>query len=797
MRTGQIASVLAVLGAACVGTKTQQCEDGRLCPANLACHAVPDSDQTVCVTTNQLAACGDALDRTACVLGEGTGSLVGTCFGGACFPAVCGDNIVDVTEACDLGDRLPGDGCSANCLSREVCGDERIDLALGEQCDEGRTGLSGDGCSSSCINEFDLWRDLTPRPPGARSDASVAPAPGGGVMVFGGTPGVGTASPSTALADAWRWDGVSWGQLVSATESPPARANAAAAYDPKSRSFLVFGGKGADGAALNDLWRWDGVAWKTLSSSTAPPPARWNASMACSNLRCVVHGGRISGGVLGDTWVWNGTSWNALTGSQPPARSHGALGGDPSADSFVLFGGFDVGARQDTWELTTQWTQKMTLRYPPAVVHPAGTYEPTTASMLVVAGTETWMFKNGDWTNTGFATSLLSPKLAFDVTRGIVAAVGPSSAVVERAGNEWTPAPDQKPGAQALALLSAYDPRRGRTLVVEPGATWEWDARGWRRVTTKPLVALHPSPVNAGIVFDTACDRAVLYGGGVGAAAVDHTWTFNGTWTRQTFGGPAARSLHAITYDAKRDVVVVFGGLGATNQPLRDVWELRGPCAARAWVQIPTLSGPSPRTSARLAFDAKRGVSVLYGGTAAGAMLDDTWEWDGTAWTSQSPMTKPSARKDAALGYDPRRGSIVMFGGGNGASLYADTWRWDGTDWKLLAPVNSPPGRQAMALAPDNTGRLVIFGGESETPGNLVDVWRLGSETANGAVERCGAEGVDADGDGLKTCADPDCGPRCAPLCPYGTSCTGPTCGDGACSPVEDYMLCPADCMAP
>ena len=42
-----------------------------------------------------------------------------------------------------------GDGCSADCLSREVCGNGIHDVAAGEECDDGNTG-DGDGCSSDC-----------------------------------------------------------------------------------------------------------------------------------------------------------------------------------------------------------------------------------------------------------------------------------------------------------------------------------------------------------------------------------------------------------------------------------------------------------------------------------------------------------------------------------------------------------------------------------------------------------------------------------------------------------------------
>jgi len=797
MRTGRIASVLAALGvSACVDTSAHRCQDDSVCPASLVCHTLAEPDRTTCVTEDQLAACGDSADLTACKLGD----LPGTCFGGACFLAVCGDGIVDLTEACDLGDRDPGGGCSADCMSRELCGDQLIDLALGEQCDEGMIGLSGDGCSSTCSSEYDVWRDLTPRHPGVRSDQALARAPGGGVMIFGGTPGGGASSPSAALSDAWRWDGVNWSRLVSATAPPPARAGAAAAYDPARGHFMLFGGRDVDGLPLDDLWRWDGVAWTLVTSAGPRPTARWNASLACSTTRCIVNGGRTEMGILDDTWAWNGTSWTEVTGPKPPARTRGALVHDTTRDVFVMFGGHDPAPRQDTWELGSQWTQISTASIPPAVTQPAATYDDLRDTVVLVAGTQTWRFKSDiistEWINTGYLFSQLSPALAYDAARDVVVAVGQTNTPQERAGAAWNPTPNnRKPGAAPLALLATYVPRRGRTLVVEPGATWEWDGRSWKAVTaTSP-----PLPVNAGIAFDRACDRAVVFGGGTGAGAIAQTWTFDGAWTNRAISAPSARSLHAMTYDAKRDVVVVFGGVDTANQLLGDVWELRGPCTSQVWTRVPTTTGPSPRASARLAFDPLRGVSVLFGGEAGTPLTpqDDTWEWDGTAWTSRSPTQKPPARKDHAMVYDPRRGAVVMFGGSIEAVFRADSWQWDGAAWTQLSPITSPPARRAMTIATDVTGGLVIFGGESEAAGNLTDVWRLGAETNTAPIERCAVGGVDEDGDGLATCDDPDCGLRCAPLCPLGTSCTGPSCGDGMCGAVEDYVLCPADCTAP
>ncbi len=61
----------------------------------------------------------------------------------------CGNGAVDDGEACDDGNRIGGDGCSADCTSTERCGNGTLDTTVGETCDDGNT-VGGDGCSANC-----------------------------------------------------------------------------------------------------------------------------------------------------------------------------------------------------------------------------------------------------------------------------------------------------------------------------------------------------------------------------------------------------------------------------------------------------------------------------------------------------------------------------------------------------------------------------------------------------------------------------------------------------------------------
>jgi fibro-slime domain-containing protein len=91
-------------------------------------------------------------------------------------PAVCGDKVIDVGEACDDGNVSGGDGCSIDCKTIEAnyvcptpgslcvstvkCGDAKI--TGGETCDDGQAvPTSGDGCSATCQLESG-WQCLLP-----------------------------------------------------------------------------------------------------------------------------------------------------------------------------------------------------------------------------------------------------------------------------------------------------------------------------------------------------------------------------------------------------------------------------------------------------------------------------------------------------------------------------------------------------------------------------------------------------------------------------------------------------------
>lgn len=64
----------------------------------------------------------------------------------------CGNGQIEGPEPCDDGNTSSTDGCSADCLSDETCGNGYTDTAMGEACDDGvnNSDVTPDACRTDC-----------------------------------------------------------------------------------------------------------------------------------------------------------------------------------------------------------------------------------------------------------------------------------------------------------------------------------------------------------------------------------------------------------------------------------------------------------------------------------------------------------------------------------------------------------------------------------------------------------------------------------------------------------------------
>jgi len=173
----------------------------------------------------------------------------------------------------------------------------------------------------------------------------------------------------------------------------------------------------------------------------------------------------------------------------------------------------------------------------------------------------------------------------------------------------------------------------------------------------------------------------------------------------------------AMAFDASRGVVVLFvGGSGRTGY-LDDTWEYDG----TTWTEVATPDSPSGRQGHAMAYDSARDVVVLFGGFGADGVLADTWEYDGTLWTKVVTPAAPPASTGHAMVYDSVRGVVVLLSAGYTLAI---SWEYDGITWRQVVAPRSPPDRGEFAIAYDSArDAVVLFGGQDPGGAFLGDTW--------------------------------------------------------------------------
>jgi hypothetical protein len=286
---------------------------------------------------------------------------------------------------------------------------------------------------------------------------------------------------------------------------------------------------------------------------------------------------------------------------------------------------------------------------------------------------------------------------------------------------EWRPASLGERRAHSMV----YDAARGELVVfggVDPrgdnGETWVWDGDRWElRATTGPTPRWR-----AAMAFDAARGEVVLFGGFDATGRRGDTWVWNGrVWTERRVSGPSPRHRHRMVYDNVRQEIILFGGstdFGAVDDRNGQTWSWNG----SQWT-LRSEEGPLPRRSHAMSYDPVRGEVVLHGGNGErDTPLKDTWVWRGSFWEWRSD-DGPTWVAAHDMVYDPARGETILFGGANGPELLGDTWAWDGNFWVQRSDVGpSPRANHTLAFHPGRQ-RVVLFGGEAPIGGFDGETW--------------------------------------------------------------------------
>ncbi|TME00133.1 MAG: hypothetical protein E6I76_00890 [Chloroflexi bacterium] len=308
---------------------------------------------------------------------------------------------------------------------------------------------------------------------------------------------------------------------AAATPGPPARAFAAAGYDPVRGEVVLFGGRGAENRLLGDTWTWDGNAWRLRYNTVGPSP-RKAAAMAWdpSSRRLLLFGGQGSapGGQgeteLRDTWAWDDSGWVPLHSSlSPPGRlgaGTAALATDATTGEVLLV--TDGASQGSTCSLAVwhwsagSWVQLRPPVSPRAALTGRLAYAPGTGGLVLVTALPTasacggdaasaavWTWDGVTWTEQHQVTPLAAKHIVDGPLSSSPAGVlVPGYHTFSWDGSDWHDSGPDGPGARFGAAV-AYDPRHrqsvlfGGCCIVGGGPesvyddTWTWDGDSWLR----------------------------------------------------------------------------------------------------------------------------------------------------------------------------------------------------------------------------------------------------------------------------------------------------------------------------
>jgi hypothetical protein len=244
--------------------------------------------------------------------------------------------------------------------------------------------------------------------PSARDGASMAhDATGQYTLLFGGSSAY---APGVSYGDTWVWRG-GWHQLSPAA-SPAPRGDAGMAYDPITRTVVLFGGKSnINGDTYGDTWTWDGVTWTQQFPPVSPPPrgpSPFGMVYDPVTETVLMFGGGGSSSAFGDTWEWNGRTktWTQLFPSTSPSPRLTFLAYDALTKNVVLFGGENGVYYGDTWTWDgVTWTQQFPANSPSARTRQAIAYDASLGEVILFGGTtappsslnDTWGWNGNTW----------------------------------------------------------------------------------------------------------------------------------------------------------------------------------------------------------------------------------------------------------------------------------------------------------------------------------------------------------------------------------------------------------------
>lgn len=295
------------------------------------------------------------------------------------------------------------------------------------------------------------------------------------------------------------------------------------------------------------------------------------------------------------------------------------------------------------------------------------------------------------------------PRTATSFSSLLVLVLSASSAFAQ--AGTWVDRGVPQPFACSGSLVG-FDRARGETVWFGGSGcqeTWVWNGAGWQQ---RAIASPQPPYACVG-VYDSVRQVVVAVSGNHSTGL--QTWEWDGASWQQAGGGPSPRSAFGMAFDAARGVTVLFGGnQGNTTASVAETWTWDGV----TWT-LAMVGGPVPRSSPGMTFDSQLQTVLLFGGEGQQfgqpIFFGDTWEWNGSQWLAHFPVVGPTPRRaPGVLAYDRLRDRTVLQGGSDGNGLLSDTWEWNGSAWTQVQPLGVPVGASIGMVHDDLRGVMVL-----------------------------------------------------------------------------------------
>ncbi len=454
------------------------------------------------------------------------------------------------------------------------------------------------------------------------------------------------------------------------------------AYDSTAERVFCFGGMFAALVEFpNNMWEWNGSAWK-CRRTLLRPRGRSGASFSYSPQQkgLLLYGGYTLdllsplsfGGkrFVNETWFWNRRGWTQLRppSTPQPSRSGASMAYDVTRKSMILFGGsislMAVNPLDETWAYDGRtWKQRFPKNKPNKRSGSCMAYHPKSGKLMLFGGGDragffgdTWEWDGTDW------------KRVAGQIKGLGARVGATMLTIP-----WKKTVYLVGGSQGNVNTNSWP--------LTPRADlWQWTGKTW---TLVPNSKAPFTEVSNGAAADPKLKRILVTGGKRTPKFPTQqraTWSWDGkTWTQVAQGSQQESNYASYALDPRRDQILALVA-PEPRQPSKSPLETWVLPAGGTWTRLKTKTSPpgyadsNTRGNPRMVWHEGLGLIVMVLRSVTG---HETWLWDGTDWKRSSSKLQPEStqicydslrKKILAMEYDVALGKRNM-------------WAWDIRGW--------------------------------------------------------------------------------------------------------------------